>query len=227
MEAFYWDLANTTAMGEYLTRTEGKFIARELRAQPWIRTIVDIGGGSGRFSVPLKSAGFDPCVFDVNPVPLAALGRRQPAVPAVLMSTRVQEWPLASDRADCLLCIEVPVVDDDAFLQQCHRVLRAGGLLIFTMLNRESYKGVAKAVVHRGRQTEYHGETYQHSLRGMRRRLRQSGFSVLRQQGFQWVPAERAANGKIVPLGAGLERLLGLHRLAAISPWVIIAAQKQ
>lgn len=138
--SFHWDVVNVRAMGQYLTHVEGHFIEQSLAGRPRPQTVLDIGGGSGRVAVPLHEAGHRPLVVDVDATPLRILARQAPGVGRALVSDRIDELPVADDSVDCVLCVEVPVLDDPAsFLATCRRVLRTGALVIFTAHNRRSY----------------------------------------------------------------------------------------
>lgn len=59
----------------------------------------------------------------------------------------------------------------------------------------------------------------------IRAQLRASGFSLLRERGFNWIPFTRDADARLVWAAARLGRALGLGRLADRSPRVLVAAQ--
>ena len=225
--SFHWDVVNVRAMGQYLTRVEGRFIQQSLAARPRPQLVLDIGGGSGRFAVPLYEAGHCPLVLDVDPTPLRILTRNAPGVGRALVSGRNDEWPVADDSIDCVLCVEVPALDDPtSFLAACRRVLRTGGLVIFTTHNRRSYKGLLKLVTSRRKERRYYGETYLHTTSQIRAQLGASGFSLLRERGFNWIPFTRDADTQLVRAAAFIERAFGLGRLLGWCPWVLVAAQK-
>jgi ubiquinone/menaquinone biosynthesis C-methylase UbiE len=225
--SFHWDVVNVRAMGQYLTRVEGRFIQQLLAARPRPQLVLDIGGGSGRFAVPLYEAGYQLLVLDVDATPLRILVRSEPGIGRALVSGRSDELPIADDSVDCVLCIEVPVLDDPAtFLAACRRVLRTGGVVIFTAHNRRSYKGLLKQLTSRRQERRYYGETYLHTISEIRAQLRAFGFSLFQECGFNWIPFTRDADTRLVWAAARLERALGLDRLVQWSPWVLVAAQK-
>ncbi|HAU30913.1 MAG TPA: hypothetical protein DCW46_01195 [Desulfotomaculum sp.] len=72
MEDYYWDIANATKMGEYLTRKEWDVIDSFLENNN-ISNCLDIGCGSGRFSIPISQRGIDVVAIDNDPIALLKL----------------------------------------------------------------------------------------------------------------------------------------------------------
>ena len=108
--------------------------------------VVDAGGGTGGFAVPLAEAGHRVTVVDPSPDSLAALARRAAERGLQGRVTGVQgdlaELPalLAAGSADLLLCHSVlEVVDDPAeALSGAVAVLRTGGRLSLLAANRDA-----------------------------------------------------------------------------------------
>ena len=106
--------------------------------------VVDAGGGTGGFAVPLARAGHRVTVVDPSPDSLAALQRRVAEGPLAGRVTGVQgdlaDLPglVAPDSVDLLLCHSVlEVVDDPAeALAAVSGVLRPGGRLSLLVANR-------------------------------------------------------------------------------------------
>lgn len=223
-DEYYWDRANGTRMGHYLTQVEGQFISHSLAHYPTVKTILDIGGGSGRFAIPLHRQGYRVLVAEADHVPLGKITPRMPDLPCIRISPTAQKLAIASQSIDCVLCIEVPALVDHAtwFFAECHRVLRKEGLVIFTAHNGWSYKSLAKKFVRRDKQF------YSASLLYTHKRLQHARFLPVWEQGFNWLPATRASNNGLIPLAAYLEQrfpILSTH-LVWLSPWVLILAQK-
>ncbi len=104
-------------------------------APPQPTQIVDIGGGTGGFAVPLAELGHRVLVVDPNPDALAALARRAAEAGVTDRVTAFQGdvgevGGLVSD-ADLVLCHEVLEVLDDpaAALATIAQILRPGGSL--------------------------------------------------------------------------------------------------
>ncbi|MEZ5092355.1 methyltransferase [Nocardioides sp.] len=113
-------------------------------------SIVDLGGGTGGFAVPLAELGHRVLVVDPSPDALAALGRRAAEHGVTDLVTGVQgdvaELPTVVgegqvDRpADLVLCHGVleGVEDPAAALAAVHEVLRPGGALSLLVAQRHA-----------------------------------------------------------------------------------------
>jgi SAM-dependent methyltransferase len=111
--------------------------------------IVDIGGGTGGFAVPLAELGHRVLVVDPSPDALAALGRRASEQAVTDLVTGVQgdlgDLPDLADRfswedADLVLChgvLEV-VPDPGPALDTLTQVLRPGGTLSLLVAQRHA-----------------------------------------------------------------------------------------
>ena len=107
--------------------------------------IVDIGGGTGGFAVPLAGLGHRVTVVDPSPDALAALGRRAAESDVTDLVTGVQgdlaDLPgLGEADADLVLChgvLEV-VPDPAAALATLREVLRPGGFLSLLVAQRHA-----------------------------------------------------------------------------------------
>jgi SAM-dependent methyltransferase len=202
--------------------------------------VVDAGGGSGGFAVPIAAAGHTVTVVDPSPNALAALRRRAvehglaPRITAVQGDLDGLVGLVGTGQADALLCHSVlDVVDDPAgALAGALRVLRPGGTLSVVV------PGVAAAVVRgavAGRFEEAltelldEGPRPRRAARGYQAQelialVRAAGADVVDLHGLRiftdLVPAERRADP-----GAA-ERLLRLERAAARrAPFLDLAAQ--
>jgi SAM-dependent methyltransferase len=107
-------------------------------------TVVDVGGGTGGFAVPLAQAGHDVTVVDASPDALAALTRRA-AEAGVAERVRALQGDgdalaglVASDSADLVLCHSLlEVVDDPAtVVKALAAALRPGGVASVLVANR-------------------------------------------------------------------------------------------
>lgn len=125
-----WSSLRTTVVGELLADAIAGLGPAPLR-------IVDAGGGTGGFAVPLAVAGHQVTVVDPSPDAMAAL-RRRAAEHGVSGSVVAIQGDLAGlldvvafGQADVVLCHNVLAVVDDpaAALRTVHGALGRGGLV--------------------------------------------------------------------------------------------------
>ena len=106
--------------------------------------VVDAGGGTGGFAVPLAEAGHRVTVVDPSPDSLAALQRRaaERGLDVEALQGDLGDLPqlVASGSADLVLCHSVLEVVDDAAaaLAAVAAVLRPGGRLSLLVANRDA-----------------------------------------------------------------------------------------
>jgi SAM-dependent methyltransferase len=116
----------------------------ELAATVDVVQVVDIGGGTGGFAVPLAELGYSVTVVDPSPDALAALERRaaetgtQPLVRGVQGDADGLVSLVGPAAVDAVVCHSVlEVVDDPAdALAQIAAVVRPGGIVSVLAANR-------------------------------------------------------------------------------------------
>jgi S-adenosylmethionine-dependent methyltransferase len=118
---------------------------RELEARaPRRLTVIDVGGGTGGFAVPLAQAGHEVTVVDASPDALAALVRRA-ADAGVAERVRAVQGDgdalaalVPADSADLVLCHSLLEVVDDptSVVKAVAAALRTGGVASVLVANR-------------------------------------------------------------------------------------------
>jgi SAM-dependent methyltransferase len=106
--------------------------------------VLDIGGGTGGFAVPLAELGYAVTVIDPSPDALAALERRTAEAGTAALVSAVQGDAsdivslLGADSVDAVVCHSVlEVVDDpDDAMAAIAAVLRPGGIVSLLAANR-------------------------------------------------------------------------------------------
>jgi S-adenosylmethionine-dependent methyltransferase len=129
--------ARTAAVWEVLRRELQRHAGREL-------TVLDVGGGTGGFAVPLAEAGHRVTVVDASPDALAALNRRAAdadvagRVRAVQGDGDALAGLVPPDSVDLILCHAVlEVVDDPAgVVTAIAAALRPGGAVSLLVAGR-------------------------------------------------------------------------------------------
>jgi S-adenosylmethionine-dependent methyltransferase len=203
---------------------------------PAATTVLDIGGGTGGFAVPLAGLGCAVEVVDPSPDSLAALERRA-AEAGVGERVRARQGDatdvvglLGADAVDLVVCHSVleVVEDPDAALRDLVTVLRPGGAASVLVANRI---GATLARVAAGRLTEA-GEMLR-SATGvaaagdpLRRRftveelidlVTRAGLRVVSTHGVR-VFADSAPNAVLDTDPAALDELVALETAAAGDP---------
>lgn len=228
--AYYFDHDVATVAGQYLTQIEQRFMQECLMLHLSKSAVIfDAGGGSGRFAIPIYRNGYRVIVEETDPLPLKILRNREPAIPLILLDSKVKHLSIKRSSVDCVLCIEVPpLTESDWFFSECNRILKQNGIIIFTTHNRYSYKGFYKKFVLNEDSSKYHWEKlhYASSFQQIKLRLKNADFKLTKAKGYNWLPASRASNNKLIPYFALIEKLLRLDLLFSLSPWIIIEARK-
>lgn len=221
----FWEKIATTKWGAYVSGVEKAAILRAQSLAGQNGQALEMGCEGGRWSKLLSDLGWQMTCVDIDRETLSVCQQKVPGAKCILTGAGDQTIPCGTSSMDLLLCIEVaPVIESEWFLAEAARVLRDGGILVGVVLNRTS----VRARMHRWSNDIKSGgiEYYKTSYRAWRNRLCAAGFQVEQEEGFCWGPFGRTSDSSLVPLFAKLERLLGLHRLAAISPWVAVIARK-
>ena len=227
---YYCDRMAATLMGKYSTQVEGNFIEESLML--YLRkpaVIFDAAGGTGRFAIPLYRDGCRVIVEEIDLLPLRILRHREPGIPVVLLDNKAKHFPIKEASVDCILCIEADsLVLLEWFFSECNRILKNNGIIVFTLLNRLSYKGFYKKFILREDCSKHPWKKshYATSFRRIKMRLRNAGFKITRANGFYWLPVSRESNNRLVPYFALVEKLLRLDLLPSLSPRIIIEGRK-
>lgn len=102
------------------------------------RRLVDIGGGTGNYSLVLREEGWDPLVVDREPAMLA----RAAAKGLETLEGDAQRLPLADGCADAAMLVSMlhHVEDPAAAIAEARRILRPNGRLVLMVFTREDLK---------------------------------------------------------------------------------------
>jgi len=216
LEETFWEKGNLTKMGVYITDAEMDFLFGSINLVK-NSTVLDIGAGAGRFSIPLSEKGMYVSAVDLSAHGLKRLKLKNKDVNTVLSDARV--IPLRDTIIDTIVMVELLdcVLELDHVLMECWRILKDGGQFVFTFGNKSSLKGKLK---------QLRKQPYSHSYREVLDNLEAIGFTIVKSEGLNWLPFNRTSNNLLVPFLAKVEKLLRLKKLGSTSPWVMIHATK-
>lgn len=220
----YWESIAERRLGRYITGVQREVLEIGLHLRPAPETALEIGCGGGRWSRIAASRGYSMICTDVDSASLEECQRRIPDACCILTNPDQRSIPCDLESVGVLFCFEVePVTTADWFPREAARVLKPGAVLVTSFLNSASIRGLAHRMLgHSSGERAF----YRRSYVSRRKQLLAAGFSMIEERGCCWVPFSRASDSPLIEWGVRLERLLGLHHLPALSPWVVFVAQK-
>ena len=225
----FWDIYNNTSLGLYLTQKEHEFIQRSIKSGDSKKHILDVGGGSGRFAIPLHRERHELAVVERNKRALLLLKDKEKDIKCIQGDAK--SLPLVENSFDGIIAIELfsyfkTRAERLSVLSECNRVLRNNGFLLFTTINRLSYKNVFKRITRSER--DLASSCHKQSCGQTIDELDQTGFLVEKTYGYDWLPFNRnSLVGKLwIGFFAFWENILGLENLPHVSHWNFFVAQK-
>ena len=131
---YLWDIENAYASksGKYKTTIETQFISKYIGINK--KKILDIGGGSGRFAIPLSNQGHDLTVVEPNKEAIEILKKRNSEIKVINSSF---EEANITGLFDVILVIEVFGSFEnieEAFLR-ISKLCKEGGIVILSVKN--------------------------------------------------------------------------------------------
>jgi len=220
---YNWDIENprgyANAMGLYRTRKERAFLQAHVTGHRL--RILDVGGGSGRFAIPLAEQGHAVTVVDISPEAIWQLQRRTSSHISTYCADFLDHtFDTTFDVVVGMESIQYFTSTTLVYLfEKVHRMLRPGGLFVFTELNNRSWR----YALHKVRSAIHYNVA---APAGYRRALQAAGFRLIDVKGFVWMPFSVASNSPLVRVFESVECSLGLDRWISQSPWLLIAAQR-
>jgi 2-polyprenyl-6-hydroxyphenyl methylase/3-demethylubiquinone-9 3-methyltransferase len=137
---------------DYITTQIAAEFGRDLsQARPFAGLrLLDIGCGGGLLAEPMARLGADVVGADAAPrnIPVARLHAEQSGLAIDYRHTTAEDLAAAGEQFDVVLNMEVVehVADPLAYLTACQRLLKPGGLMVCSTINRNP-KSFAMAIV--------------------------------------------------------------------------------
>jgi 2-polyprenyl-3-methyl-5-hydroxy-6-metoxy-1,4-benzoquinol methylase len=220
---YLWDITKgyATKAGKYKHLIEKTFIERNIgNIFNGKNKILDIGGGSGRFAIPL-SATHDVTIIEPNVNAIKLLKERSSGIN--ILNGLFENYDFEGKTFDIILIIEVMenFKDLDNIFQKLNSILNPNGIIIFSNLNSSSWKNlIRRKILKRKKQV------------GMRKYLElielinKNNLSIIDRTGFNWLPVKVCSNNIFVPFFAFLERYFLLKNIYKFSPEILYCVQK-
>ncbi len=107
------------------------------------KSVLDVGAGTGRLSVPLNKLGAKVTALDLSASMLRELNKKAPAVQTQVGDA--ESLPFADNSFDYILAafLIVHLKDPSSFFDESYRVLKEGGRLILTNINQKEPPEIA------------------------------------------------------------------------------------
>lgn len=220
MGTYEWDISDPAAyynkMGFYKTDKQKQFILKHLPPKSKCK-ILDIGGGSGRFALPLTAAGHEVFVVDKSLEAIERLAKRgfDNAVCCDILNHSSYKL------YDVAILIEVMnhFYNLEFIFEKIKSLISKDGIVIFTITNTCSWRySLRKLRKNKTIYNEYHVKQYFNALN-------KYNFRIIEIEGYLWMPFTVNSNNVFVPIIAKLEQALKLSRWLNQSPWLLIAIQ--
>jgi len=220
---FFWDIENTKAynnkMGRYKTKYVLNFINKYVKNS---MRILDIGGGSGRFAIPLYERGHDILLIDKSNEAADVLSKRCSGIKYIIDNFENVEFDPRSEKFDLIIIIEVLLYFKDwsKTFGKLYNLLKDDGVIIFTATNKYSWRFLLKQMLKNKQDYTVL------SLNEYYKILKQNNFIVDRIEGFLWIPCKLDSNSIFVNIFSFIEKKIYLNSYISQSPWLLFAIKK-
>lgn len=218
---YLWDINNPRGyynrMGLYKTNVELLFIKKFLRGEK-VPKVLDLGGGSGRFAVPLKKEGCDITVLDLDENAINLCKER-----GIEKSFCLDIREYSELNFDLVLAIELFLVTTPLdVIKVAERTLKPNGIFITVGSNKLSWRYKLRSL--RKKKSKNYDEFSLHEYRVL---FANNGFEIIEIMGFNWMPFKVNSNNLLISIIAKLETKLKLHKWLNQSPWFLFACKKK
>lgn len=220
---YSWDIDGITRMDRYLSDREQEFIDISMLNYNKKNIILDVGGGNGRHSRILIKKGFRIIASDIDRIALYELKEKDEKVPVI--QTDAQYLPYKNESFGCIMAIQMIdyLENNNQFFNEINRILKKNGILLVTIGNKNSYKHFIRRVI---RKKEEDKIFYRSSYNDVIRDLIEHEFKIENVWGYNWPPATRTSDTKLLTIFSLIEKTLNLAARPSISPWVFIEAKR-
>ena len=221
---YRWDFLDhktyNNKSGHYKFGLEYSFIMNNLIRKH--DRILDIGGGSGRFALPLSNYCKKVIVIDINPDALEILRARNRTIETICGD--FLEIKL-SETFSFIIGIEVLgfFEDKNVFFKKVNSLLDNEGVFVFTFTNPNSWRFLLRRLGHLRTGTNNYHEI---SITDLKKILALNNFKILKMEGMNWVPLPLKTDNFLVNIFSGLEKFFQLKKWISQSPWIMVSIKK-
>ena len=226
---YVWDVnykkTYNSRTGHYKFKKEFTFIKNYTTDK--IKNILDIGGGSGRFAIPLLDFCKDITLIDINEKAIETLKKRSNKIRAICADF-LQYATTQHNSYDLVLCIEAfgNFEDQNQFFEKINELLAENGTFIFTSINIKSWRFYMRHIHHNYFLKRSPMRYYDSSISKLEILLDKHNLKIERIEGMNWIPLPLTSNSWLVPVFAFIEKRFKLYKWINQSPMWLIAVKK-
>jgi 2-polyprenyl-3-methyl-5-hydroxy-6-metoxy-1,4-benzoquinol methylase len=223
--SYNWDYLDTKSynnkVGQYKFRREFDFIINNAKNN--FERVLDIAGGSGRFSIPLREYSKKITVIDINQTAIQMLKERDMNINAIcgdFIKTEIQGTYSA------IICIEALGYFDnlELFFNKINSLLSNDGRFILHYNNPRSWRYLLRKIKHwRSRYYPYH----EINIKELIKILSGCNLEIENMSGMNWIPLPLSSNSRLVSFFEKIEKILRLEKWYSQSPWILMSIKKQ
>lgn len=203
-----WDKVYSSNYGRYHTNFCLDFIMKNIKnVEEKPLNILDVGGGKGRFALPLLEKGYNVTINEIDPNLVEPLQKQYPEIKVIIGDFNVLNFEEKYDLIICFGTIKYMDNDIEEILKNFEKLLKPKGKLIFEMINPTSFR---KKLRNSQKYTSYSSE-YPPAV--IEKTLSNLGFRNIKMEGFAALtPPIRHDYSFLINLASFFEKTLGLYK---------------
>ncbi len=218
---YCWDYLNKNTynnrIGKYKFAREYSFILKH--GKNYFTKILDVAGGSGRFSIPLLEYSKSITLLELQEEAVNLLKSRTDKINAIcggFLETQID------GQFTLVVCVEAIQYfhDKNKFVEKVKSLVEKDGLFIFTTVNPSSWRFLLWKLRHRRKGDHI-------KLSELKKILNENNFEIQAIEGFNWIPLPLTSNNFLADIFVFIEKVFGLKYWINQSPWVLLATKNK
>jgi SAM-dependent methyltransferase len=217
-----WDKLYSSSYGRYHTNLCLEFLLNNLKEYHGKgMRVLDVGGGMGRFAIPLLKNGYDITINEIDHKLVEILAHDYPDINILAGDFNDLKIDHKFDVAICFGTIKYMDNSIENIIEKFSNILKPGGKFVFEMVNSDSFR---KKIRSPSKYVTYPSE-YPPDV--IQRKLRTSGFKKISMRGFAALtPPIRYDYSILVNLAAFCEKLFHLQNKPNVCGAYLVYAEK-
>jgi hypothetical protein len=208
--SYYWEQCDKKRFGQALKWFERR-VFKQVSKRFEISSCLDIGGGAGG-KFPVSRENYTLVEMDEEAIEL--FRQKYPHGNIIKGDFLAIDF---KQKYDLILMIQL-TADFECIKKavlKAYSLLNYNGLLLFTVTNKNSYKGL----LYRSDSYAYQASCYQ-----LKEFLSRLDATEIKYYGYGWLPFRRDSDSILIPFLKWLDVVLG--KLVSISPWLLVVLRK-